>query len=78
VTTQFIVFFRMGRWWIAKATHPMLGWSGSRWVPFGGGVQVANFGSRAAAISEGMRLGFEHAPELELATGNRQLPTGGA
>lgn len=36
-------------WYILHPTDDTLAWSGSRWVPLGGDVQVCNFLSKEAA-----------------------------
>jgi hypothetical protein len=53
-------FFR--RWIIVPADEldrPRLGWSGSRWVPIGGPVQISNFDERSHAESYAASAGFE-------------------
>ena len=42
-------FFR--RWIITQYENEECAWSGSRWVPIGGCVQICNFDSRAQADS---------------------------
>ena len=54
-----------GRWIVANALHPVLAWSGARWVtitPDGlpaGPIQVSNFASREDAEQYAVRFGFK-------------------
>ena len=41
----------------ASAAH--FAWSGSRWVPIGGRIQVCNFDTESAAAGYATSLGFE-------------------
>lgn len=48
--------------WIIVAAHealPDLAWSGGRWVPIGGPVQICNFASRGDAETYAESAGFE-------------------
>jgi len=57
------------RWIIVPADEmdpPRLAWSGSRWVPIGGSVQVCNFDERSHAESYATGAGFD----VEYETGN--------
>jgi hypothetical protein len=48
--------------WIIVAAHEALAdlaWSGARWVPIGGPVQICNFASRGDAEAGAESAGFE-------------------
>lgn len=45
--------------WILVDPDKRLGWSGSRWVPIFGDVQVSNFDTRDDARDYAVRQGFE-------------------
>jgi hypothetical protein len=50
------------RWIIVPAAQEReagLAWSGSRWMPIGGPVQVCNFGTHSQAAGYATSLGFE-------------------
>lgn len=47
------------RWLVVNAENENLAWSGSRWVPIFGTVQVSNFDTRSAAAGYATSFGFE-------------------
>ena len=47
------------RWIITPADAGGFAWSGSRWVPIGGSVQVCNFDTETQADSYATGAGFE-------------------
>lgn len=50
---------RFERWIIISESHPMLAWSGSRWVPMNGSVQICNFESPEAACFYAQEVGLQ-------------------
>jgi hypothetical protein len=50
-----------GRWILLQQTNQKLAWSGSRWVPIGGDVQLCNFDSAEAAHFYASEVGLEPA-----------------
>jgi hypothetical protein len=54
-----------GRWTVTCAEDPDLGWSGRRWVPFDGYVQISNFPTREDAIAYGKKAGLVLCEEVE-------------
>jgi hypothetical protein len=51
-----------GRWIVVNAEYPWLAWSGSRWVPLGGNVQISNFEWRTEAVRYASEFGFMERP----------------
>ena len=47
------------RWIITHLDNDELAWSGSRWVPIGGSVQICNFDTRGQADGYASSLGFQ-------------------
>lgn len=47
------------RWLVVHPEDETLAWSGSRWVPIFGPVQVSNFDTKSAAAGYATSLGFE-------------------
>lgn len=55
-----LVPWLFGRWLIVPAQEPDgFAWSGSRWVPIGGAVQVCNFDTESQAAGYATSMGFE-------------------
>jgi hypothetical protein len=46
---------RWGHWIIVQPDNPRMAWSGSRWVPIDGDVQICNFESVGLAIEYAQR-----------------------
>lgn len=58
------------RWVLLNANDLSLGWSGSRWVPLFGPVQVSNFGTSGEAKMYAEQFGFEVVDETQFQNEN--------